>query len=211
MRGFFAVFILSFFLCSSAYAQSFSGVEIGQQENTVIAKLGRPYTRVSDARGYQYSKYRLPDGNTLSITTNKDGAVIFMERDWESGRANQKAGFGSFIFGKTTMMDVLIALGHSGRVHNDNFAMQTMPNGDMAFSMPYDLEKNGQIAIFMFLIKENDFLSIASSSPENLSSQISKTAKLDSILVSTAPILLEFWSQEFIGTSGTPIKWQMPN
>lgn len=200
-----SIFFLLLF-CPTAYAQSFEGLVLGQKADA-IEKLGNPADSTTDAEGYQYRRYILSDGNALLTTIDKNGTVVFLEKDWESSKPDQKSGFNSFIFGKTTILDALLAFGHNGRIANDNFPMQTMPNGNLAFFLPYDLEKNDGIAIFIFLIKEGDFLSIDLSS-DDLFPQISKAAKLDSIMVSTMPVFSKFWPHEIIGTKGKPIKWQ---
>ncbi len=136
---------------SPAAAQSFAGLQIGDNAEKAKA-LGLP----SDTGRYQeydLTKWRLPNGNDLSISADANGQIEFIETDWGATAAGAAAGMFGFTYGQTSRSAIRKKLGSNGLSFRNRAPVMNTASGLL---MMNSYEVGTVIVTFLTLIAPAD-------------------------------------------------------
>ena len=188
-------------ICFVANSQSLSKVEIGNHADSL--KDLKLYLIATDQIGdYSLRKFRLNNGNYLSVTyKTSTQRIIFVEVDSSRGSI-EKSSFRDFFYGLTTLAEIRQVLGSNGCNYH-NYGVIETPRG-IAFINAYQIRSNSEvIGVFISHLNSSDF-QIAKKNPD----KIAELATLYSIILSEENYLNEIWGQlQGCDPSYEPINW----
>jgi predicted aspartyl protease len=139
-------------------AQSLSGVQIGDDLTSAVKQIGFPPNQASRSGPFSSAKWRLGDGNELSVTMRTgEGKIIFMESDWggwNGGRGESETDFPDFFFGRTTRQQIISKMGNEGVLYNYRFPFDVQPDKWVVFDAIYDVSGTDVVVDFVTRIDE---------------------------------------------------------
>ena len=95
---------------------SVGGVSLGDSLEAVLA-LGYHQVEQQGEDGVEIRKFELPNGNELSVTFARGGA-IWIEEDWAGNPEESTSSVGKLQFGSTSLGDIREGLGSNGFAFN---------------------------------------------------------------------------------------------
>ncbi len=164
-----SLFLVLVLLCTgikTAQSQTLSGIRIGDAFPTVQRIIGFPPVSSERAGPFVVGKWRLGDGNSLSVTANSaNGNIVYIETDWGES-ATSYTDFPDFVFGKTTLTEI------KGKLGKDNFGWYggPMPNGLLVMQNSYRISPNNVIVTFTTQLSAADVSKLRSrkSAPDDI-------------------------------------------
>lgn len=179
------ILVTLFVVTTSQKEIAMHGIKINDSEK-VIEKIS---LEIMD-EGSDSTKFRMPDGNSFSVTT-LDGKVVYMENDWLGDPNNTNPLLTDFVFGETSYADIREKLGSGGFLHK---GIINITLGDY------------QTLISCFEIKGNKdvILGLAQIIPldERDLPDAQERMKLMAIILADADYLNMIWGDEKMYTAG---------
>jgi len=84
-----------------ALTQSLSGLRIGD-DAVKLSSFGIP-SDTDQYKSFVVRKWTLPSGNDLSVTTSKEGKIVYLESDWNGKSDDSSIDIPGIRLGKTTL------------------------------------------------------------------------------------------------------------
>ena len=197
-------------LASSSFAQSISGIHVGEPAN-VLEKLNLKPTARDRMGSMDTVKYKLANGNELSVTyESPQGRIVYLECDWGKNPESAITDFPGFKFGITTLEKIRAANGSNGFSYKSN-AMNSA--GDQLFTFnAYNIEgKPGQVVVFVTALNMAD-LQKRRDNKEPGADSMAKNLTLDAIVLAKESYLDGIWGKEKIyDKEAKPIVWAEEN
>jgi hypothetical protein len=137
-------------------AQSLAGVRLGASPVTIESL---PYTPVArEGRGaIKVSKFKLEDGNDLSVTFNsKVNRIVFVELDWNTSSQASQTGVPGLVFGRTTLAEIRRRHGSNGFTWK-SVGMQRDGDRVLAFNAYEIRDKPGGVVVYVTAVKIAEF------------------------------------------------------
>jgi hypothetical protein len=190
-------------LVAGAEAQTLSGVTVGD-ELTAVGRMGAKPLPGQVFGYHEVQRWRMPDGNTLSVTDDKTGRIVYAEEKWGGAIHGKPADFPGFAYGRTTLAEI------RKHAQNNGFAfverlIDERPDG-LALYNAYEVEgKPGLVVTFVTKMSKRD--------AERLKSKqevvdINRSAKLDGIILGDSRYLDSIWGQAKLKCKNyKPIHW----
>ena len=184
--------LVGIFSSIPAHSQSLSGIHIGDSFATVPRIIGFPASRSERAGPYTVAKWRLGDGNSLSVTAKTaTGEIVYIETDW--GKKTNYTDFPVFQYGRTTLREIKTKLG------DDNFAWDggRTDDGSIFMKNSYRLESSKNVIVTLVtLLSKNDIPNV----PNKLKnpSNIDQAFGLVSIILGDPDYLASIWGGEHL-------------
>jgi hypothetical protein len=183
---------LAAFPISAVSAQSLSGVRIGDNIS-VTARIGYPPTARNQSGPFTMRKWKLEDGNDLSVTTTSGGTIVYIETDWGGEQGGSYSDFPRFYYGRTSLSEIRKNLGNNGFAFGDRTAKRA-PDGSIVFFNSYEIvDFDNTIITFITKIdkKEAGVFSNKSLDPASY-------AKLMSIILGYPEYLRNIWGSQLV-------------
>jgi hypothetical protein len=156
------LFMIMFVATPAAQAQSLSGLQVGD-DSARVQTLGDP-NDTGTYKKYALRKWRLPNGNDISVSVQDDGKLAYIETDWnftESGATTEMFGF---TFGRTSLTDIRAKLGSNGMAFRGRASVGRTPAG-LVMMNAYEV---GQTMVtFITLVPPADFDKASEGEPAN--------------------------------------------
>jgi hypothetical protein len=182
---------LSFALACAAQAQSLSGLHIGDNVGQT-ASLG-PAADKGQYKEYAAQRWKLANGNKLSVSSKADGTIAYIESDWGHESAGGSAGLFGFVFGQTTLNDIRKKLGSNGMAFkNRNPILETASNIVLLNSY----EVGSAMVTFYTVIPKEDFESAKAAANDN--EKFGSFAKLDAISIASGEYADKDWGDRIL-------------
>ena len=184
-------FWLLYACLTTAHAQSLSGIHIGDPFTATERVIGFPPWNSERSGPYTIAKWRLGDGNSLSVTAKSGtGEIVYIETDW--GRRTSYTDFRGLHYGKTTLAEI------KGKLGNDNFAWdgEHMPDTSLVMKNSYRVNyKDVIITLVTELAKET-----VPDIPKKIRdpSQIDRVFTLVAIILGDPDYLASIWGAEHL-------------
>jgi hypothetical protein len=136
-------------------------------------------------------KWRLEDGNDLSITTTSGGTTVYIETDWNGLQGGSYSNFPGFYYGRTTLNEIRQKLGSNGFALGDRTVMKA-PDGSIVFFNLYEITGNDNVIVsFITSVNANQIRRLNVPSSET-----SSFAKLKSIILGEPEYLRNIWGSQ---------------
>lgn len=145
---------------SAAHAQSLSGLQVGDDSGKTKA-LGEP-DNTGTYKKYALRKWRLPNGNDISVSVQADGKLAYIETDWNFTEAGATSEMFEFSFGRTSLTDIRAKLGSNGMAFRGRSSVARIEAG-LVMMNAYEV---GQTMVtFITLVPPADFDKAAAGEP----------------------------------------------
>ena len=165
---------------------------------------GRPTSRVA-AGPHEEVRWRLPDGNRLSLATDPgNGRIAYAEETWGGRPDGKPADFPGFIYGETTLADIRMHAKNNGFAFVERL-IDERPDGLRLFNS-YEVEGSpGLVVTFVTKMSTKDTQRLKGKQE---SVDINRAAKLDGIILGDTRYLESIWGQAKLkGRNYKPIRW----
>ena len=106
-----------------ASAQSLSGLRVGDDLSST-ARLGLSPVERNRSGPFTITKWRLPDGNELSVTAGSNGKIVYIESDWVRSPSGTYSDFPGLYFGRTSLTDIRQKFGSNGFAYGGRTVMR---------------------------------------------------------------------------------------
>src|SRR3712207_5178375 len=85
---------------TNGQAQSLSGIKVGE-ELSAAAKINAKPLLSKSVASHDERRWKLPDGNRLSIAADPETKrIVYAEKKWSGGATGKPADFPGFIYGE---------------------------------------------------------------------------------------------------------------
>lgn len=181
-------------LAGFAQSQSLSGIRVGE----VFASSAKPAqapVATDEIDGYALTKWKLPNGNYLSVTRRIDGdKIVYAEVDWDGSASGAVSDFAGFRFGETTLADIRAKLGSNGFAFS-NHVIKPMPDGSLMSFNSYEVEGSDTIVVFMTKTTAEGLKDLYEG---NDVSRAGTLARLDGLILAQPEYLATNWGPDRI-------------
>jgi len=148
----YTLLIFYFSIICFSYSQSFSGIEIGSNIN-LAKNIGSLPIANSQSGPVDIAKWRLDDGNYLSITSYRNsGKIVFMEIDWNGSPSSVLTDFDGLFFGKTTHNDLINKFSSLGFIYQNRGVTANIEGTTVSFNS-YEIKNKSVVVTFMTSLK----------------------------------------------------------
>jgi hypothetical protein len=108
------VIALTWLLRHGAFAQDMTGLEIGDGASA-LASIGSELVAKQESGPFTIMKFRLPDGNDLSVTfARRTNRIVYLETAWNGQQSGTVSDFPNMIFGETSLTEIRQRFGQNG-------------------------------------------------------------------------------------------------
>ncbi len=181
-------------------AQSLSALRVGDRSSR-LSVLG-PDSASDDYKGMQVRKWILPNKNSLSVTVNSAGRIVFMESDWGGENDDPRCDLPGLRFGKTTLFYLRQRFGSNG------FGYKQRPPSvatDDGVVMVNSYALGNLVITFYTKIDGNDYLRAKASGK---SPSPADYAKLDAISIADDDYAKSEWGERVYDPAYKKIDWK---
>jgi hypothetical protein len=192
---------------TSAQAQSLSGIKVGEEVSSVPKLDARPLPSKSVAP-HEERRWKLPDGNRLSVAADPETKrIVYAEKKWSGGANGKPADFPGFIYGETTLADIRAHAQNNGFAFKEHL-IDVRPDG-LALFNAYEVEgAPGVVVTFVTKLSKKDDERLRSGK-SNV--DINHAARLDAIILADAGYLDTIWGDAKLRDKAyKPIRWEPP-
>lgn len=189
-------------LFTSAQAQSLSGIKVGDPPS-VLEKLNLEPLAREEHGAMKVMKFRLPNGNELSVTYNsQENRIIYIENDWSMRPEGTATDIPAFKFGVTTLEEIRRVNGSNG-FNWKSTVMQQIEDRIVTFNAYQIKGKPNQVAVFVTGV------SVAHVKDSKAKpSEMAKLFKLEAVILAEENYLDELWGEEKLYDKDIkPISW----
>jgi len=201
----FAVFVLAL-ISQNMFAQEISGIRVGDPPS-VLQKLGLKPIATDDQASKKAVKYKLANGNELSVTYDgRANKIVYIESDWSEDQKGAESGFPGFKFGVTTLEDIRKTNGSNGFTYQ-GMGMNRTEDGLVAFNAYQVKDKPDLVVVFVTTLNAVELRkNIGNRDP--VEADVPKNLKLDALILADENYLDEIWGKEKIyDKENKPISW----
>jgi hypothetical protein len=203
LRGAIPV-LAGLFLNTGAQSQTLNGIRIGEAVPSASRIGAKPIAKVA-AGPHEEIRWKLPDGNRLSLATDPDqGKIVYAEEKWGGRLDGKPADFPGFKYGETTLADI------RAHAENNGFAfverlLDERPDGLRLFNA-YEVEgAPGLVVTFVTKMPPREAQKLRRKAEKV---DINRSARLESIILADAAYLESIWGEAKLkGKSYKPIRW----
>jgi hypothetical protein len=187
-----AFFLMVF--ASASLAQSLGGISIGDPP-AVLERVNLETIARAGTGAMKTVKYKLANGNELSVTYNsRANRILYVESDWNITPDAAATDFPGFKFGNTTLEDIRRVTGSNGFSYQSN-AMSKAEGKIRAFNCYEVRNKPGLISCFITVLNVADLRNRIGSREVRVE-DVSKSAKLEAIILADEEYLDSIWGEE---------------
>ncbi len=193
----FAVILCTALLVAPAVsqAQTLSNVRIGDK-SSALARLGKP-TLTDTYKTFVVHKWCFENGNELSVTTDADGKIVYLELDWGGRPAGRETDLRWLFFGETTLSDLRKGFGSNGFAFKERGGVIEAPDGE-GISMMNSYEVGTKVVTFITKVSAT----VAPDSP------IADHATLDAISIADPNFARTEWGERVYDPEYRKIEWK---
>jgi hypothetical protein len=192
---------------TTAQAQSLSGIRVGEEASSASTIDARRLPSKSVAP-HEERRWKLPDGNRLSVAADPETKrIVYAEKTW-GGRANGKpADFPGFVYGQTTLADIRAHAQNNGFAFKEHL-IDVRPDG-LALFNAYEVEgAPGVVVTFVTKLSKKDDERLRTGKG---TVDINRAARLDAIILADAGYLDTLWGDAKLRDKAyKPIRWEPP-
>ena len=127
-----AVLLLPLGLHPKTEAQTLAGLRIGD-DAARLTSLGAP-SATNKYRSYLVRKWTLANGNDLSVTTDTNDRIVYVESDWTGDDAATSCDLEGLKFGTTSLADIRKRLGSNGFTFQRRNGVIQVPDGTVTMT-----------------------------------------------------------------------------
>src|SRR3712207_4463201 len=192
---------------TSAQAQSLSGIKIGEEISSA-AKIGAKPLPSKSGDSHKDQRWKLPDGNRLSIAADPETKkIVYAEKTWGGGASGRPADFPGFVYGETTLADIRAHAQNNGFAFKERL-IEVRPDG-LALFNAYEVEgTSGIVVTFVTKMSKTDEARLRTS---KASVDLNRAARLVSIILADAGYLDTIWGDAKLQDKRyKPIRWEPP-
>lgn len=114
---------------TGAHSQSLSSLRVGDTFSET-RKLGAAPSSRRQAGPFLVQKWKLPDGNELSVAANEhSGRIVYLELTWGGEHAGILTDFSGLIFGRTTLGELRHRFSGNGFTYEQRGSSLKVPDG----------------------------------------------------------------------------------
>ncbi len=188
LKAIIAIAILFFSLGHHVFAQSLSGLQVGDAVSAT-ARLGlKPFSRESDGP-FDYFNYRLRTHNELSVTVDRQSKkIVYLESDWGGRDAGTKSDYPGFLFGKTNLAEIRKKMGSNGMAFSERPPVLEVEGGAVTFNT---YEIGDVLVTFVTKVRDQDLPLV-----EKKRLGLAEAAKLDAIILTTPDYAATNWGKQ---------------
>lgn len=187
----------------TAHAQSIFGFKVGADFRVVAKTHPKPFI-TEPVGSYVATKWNLPGGNALSVTSSPEsGRIVYMESDWGGDPTSAATDVPGMIFGVTTLADIRKKFGSNGFAFKANFGQVTSDNL-VSFNC-YQIDGNPDlIAVFVTTLPIKDIPVVAGEPKPDLGQ-----GHLDAVILASLAYLKEIWGEDRVfDATYHPVAWK---
>jgi hypothetical protein len=192
---------------TSAQAQSLSGIKVGEEVSSVPKLDARPLPSKSGAP-HEERRWKLPDGNRLSVATNPETKrIVYAEKTWGGSTHGKAADFPGFVYGQTTLADIRAHAQNNGFAFKEHL-IDVRPDG-LALFNAYEVEgAPGLVVTFVTKLSKRDDERLRTG---KATMDINRAARLHAIILADAGYLDTVWGNAKLRDKAyKPIQWEPP-
>jgi predicted aspartyl protease len=200
---------------ANSFAQSLSGVRIGDDLSNAVQQVGFPPDKTDRSGPFIYSMWTLGDGNELHVTTRTgEGKIVYMESDWGGwlgDRGSSETDFRDFFFGRTTRQRIISKMGSRGILYEGRFLFSVQADRSSVFDTIYDVSGANVIVDFVTRIDETGMrlrvrdLTKRGTSLKFKSDHLGDPGVLIAIIVGERDYIDNHWGQRVAAENYRPI------
>jgi hypothetical protein len=192
---------------TSAQAQSLSGIRVGEEVSSASKIDARPLPSKSVAP-HEERRWKLPDGNRLSVAVDPQmKRIVYAEKTWSGGANGKPADFPGFVYGQTTLADIRAHAQNNGFAFKEHL-IDVRPDG-LALFNAYEVEgASGPVVTFVTKLsrKDDEHLRTGKANVD-----LNQAARLDAIILADAGYLDTIWGDAKLRHKAyKPIRWEPP-
>jgi hypothetical protein len=192
---------------TSAEAQSLSGLRVGEEISSASTIAARPLPSKS-GNPHEERRWKLPDGNRLSVATDPETKrIVYAEKKWSGGATGKPADFPGFVYGQTTLADIRAHAQNNGFAFKERL-IDVRPDG-LALFNAYEVEgAPGVVVTFVTKLSKRDDERLRTG---KANVDINRAARLDAIILADAGYLDMLWGDAKLRDKAyKPIRWELP-
>ena len=200
--------IASVLFGTNAQAQSLSGIRVGEELSSA-AKINAKLLPSNSVAPHDERRWKLPDGNKLSIAADPETKrIVYAEKKWSGGANGRPADFPGFVYGETTLADIRAHAQNSGFAFKERL-IDVRPDG-LALFNAYEVEgAPGVVVTFVTKLSKTDEGRLRTG---KTSVDLNRAARLDSIILADAGYLDTIWGDGKLKDKAyKPIRWELPH
>ncbi|MBM6584459.1 hypothetical protein ILT44_30170 [Microvirga sp. BT689] len=190
-----------------AQAQSLSGIKVGEQVLSVPKLAARPLpSKRVDL--HEERRWKLPDGNRLSVAVDpQTKRIVYAEKTWSGSAHGKPADFPGFVYGETTLADIRAHAQNNGFAYKERL-IDVRPNG-LALFNAYEVEgASGLVVTFVTKLSRKDDERLRTG---KANVDLNRAARLDAIILADARYLDTIWGDaKLMHKAYKPIRWEPP-
>ena len=193
---------------TGAQAQSLSGIKVGEDISSASIINAKPLPSKS-VGPHEEQRWKLPDGNRLSVAADPETKrIVYAEKKWSGGANGKLADFPGFNYGETTLADIRAHAQNNGFAFKERL-IEVRPDG-LALFNAYEVESTpGVIVTFVTKMSKKDEGRLRTGKA-NLN--LNRAARLDSIILADAGYLDTIWGDGKLKDKAyKPIRWEPPH
>jgi len=203
LRGTIPV-LASLLLNSGAQSQTLNGIRIGEALPSA-SRIGAKAIAKVPAGPHEEIRWKLPDGNRLSLATDPEqGKIVYAEQKWGGRPDGKPADFPGFKYGETTLADIRTHAENGGFAFVERL-IDDRPDGLRLFNA-YEVEgAPGLVVTFVTRMPPKDARRLRK---KDATVDINRSARLESIILADAAYLESIWGEAKLkGKAYKPIRW----
>jgi hypothetical protein len=147
-------------------------------------------------------RWNLPNGNSLSVTVDKNGKVAYIESDWNGKGDDPESDLPGLRFGRTTLAELRKKFGSNGFGYKARGYSVETPDGVV---MMNSYEASGVVITFYTKVNRDEYARVKSSG-EN--PQLADYARLDAISIAASEYASSEWGDRVYDPSYKKIEWK---
>ena len=186
---------------SVAGAQSLASLKIGD-DATRLSLPGSTATSNNAYKSMTVRKWKLPNGNELSVTASPAGKIVYLESDWDRGSDDPACDLQGLKFGITTLSDLRKRFGSNGFEFQDRGGVMRTNDGIAMFNS-YQVGKN--IVTFITKVTQKDYEGLQKSGG---SEALADIAKLDAISLASKDYAESEWGNMIYDPDYKQVVWK---
>ncbi len=193
---------------TNGQAQSLSGIRVGEEISSAAKINAKPLPSKSVA-SHEERRWKLPDGNRLSIAADPETKrIVYAEKKWSGGATGRPADFPGFVYGETTLADIRAHAQNNGFAFKERL-IAVRPDG-LALFNAYEVEgAPGVVVTFVTKLSKRDDERLRTGKAHL---DINRAARLDSIILADAGYLDTIWGDGKLKDKAyKPIRWELPH
>jgi hypothetical protein len=190
-----------------AQAQSLSGIKVGEEISSASKLAARPLLSRSVA-SHKERRWKLPDGNRLSVAVDPETKrIVYAEKTWSGGANGKPADFPGFVYGQTTLADIRAHAQNNGFAFKEHL-IDVRPDG-LALFNAYEVEgASGLVVTFVTKLSRKDDERLRTG---KANVDLNRAARLDAIILADARYLDTIWGDaKLTHKAYKPIRWEPP-